>query len=41
MNKTLDDACAEAIAEIRAMAGRQFDPKIVDVFLRVMAVGRT
>ena len=32
---------AEAMEEIARMSGRQFDPKIVDVFLRVMAVGRT
>jgi HD-GYP domain-containing protein (c-di-GMP phosphodiesterase class II) len=29
-----------AMEELRVMAGRQFDPKIVEVFLKVMAVGR-
>ena len=29
-----------AMGELRAMSGRQFDPKIVEVFLKVMAVGR-
>jgi len=31
---------ADAMAELEAMAGRQFDPAIVAVFQRVMAVGR-
>jgi response regulator RpfG family c-di-GMP phosphodiesterase len=29
-----------AVAEIRRMSGRQFDPGVVEVFLRVMEVGR-
>ena len=31
---------ADAMAEMVRMAGRQFDPSIVDVFVKVMAVGR-
>ncbi|WP_243330630.1 GAF domain-containing protein [Mesoterricola sediminis] len=30
----------EALAELRRMSGKQFDPKIVDAFARVMSVGR-
>jgi len=31
---------AEAMEELTRMAGKQFDPRIVDVFVKVMAVGR-
>lgn len=31
---------AEALEELRRMSGRQFDPKIVEVFTQVMSVGR-
>jgi response regulator RpfG family c-di-GMP phosphodiesterase/putative methionine-R-sulfoxide reductase with GAF domain len=31
----------EALEELRRGAGKQFDPKIVDTFLKVMAVGRS
>lgn len=34
-------APAEALAELRAEAGRQFDPRVVEVFLEIVEEGRT